>query len=65
MQLDVPTLKEVFASFKPNARRICGKLIIPEPTNVSQHNTVAYQKKFINELDDEKLGLFLRFCTGF
>lgn len=48
---------------RPSVKKVI-KLLECSPENVSQMTTHGYIKQFVNSMDNQKLGTFLRFCTG-
>lgn len=52
-----------FHSLKPSAKKVT-KLLHCNPENASQMASVDYLKQYLKSMDEEKLSLFLRFCTG-
>ncbi|KAJ8307616.1 hypothetical protein KUTeg_014832 [Tegillarca granosa] len=57
-------LQDFYQSLKPNTKNVLASLIFPDNLSNAERECVSYLKRYIKELDGEKLKAFLRFCTG-
>lgn len=62
--MEVPDLNKVYKKLVPSGKNIMKILSFPEALNVEEINTSNHLKRYVKELSSEKLGRFLRFCTG-
>ena len=70
---DMPASYGIFSSFEcfeelydnatPTVKRVLD-LLRANPTSNSERYVLSFLKRYIRGLDDEKLTLFLRYCTG-
>ena len=70
---DMPTSYGMFSSFEcleelydnatPTVKRVLD-LLRADPTTNSERSVLSFLKRYIRGLDDEKLTMFLRYCTG-
>ncbi|ROL43003.1 hypothetical protein DPX16_5556 [Anabarilius grahami] len=64
ISLTFEELKEMYAELLPTAKKVIGLLKFPADMTAKQREVAHHLKRYIREMDDEKLGKFLRFCTG-
>lgn len=57
------SLEELYANARPTVKRVLN-LISAKPSTSSQRDVLSFLKRYIRGLDDEKLAMFLRYCTG-
>ena len=57
-------LMEIIQNQVPTAKRIKEILSFPQSMNAAQTNVAKHLKRYLGELDEKGLQLFLRFCTG-
>ncbi|KAL1022820.1 hypothetical protein UPYG_G00032800 [Umbra pygmaea] len=57
-------LKEMYANLKPTPRKVVGLLHFPACMTTKQKEIEHHLKRYIREMDEEKLSRFLRFTTG-
>ena len=55
---------ELYASLVPTNKRVVNMMQFPEPHNPQASEVIRHMKRYIKDLDERKLQLFLRFCTG-
>lgn len=54
----------MYAKLSRTTKMVIGLLKFPDYMIEKQREVANHLKRYIKELDDEKLGKFLRFCTG-
>lgn len=64
ISLTFEELKEMYAKLLPTTKKVLGLLKFPADLTAKQREVAHHLKRYIREMDDEKLGKFLRFCTG-
>ncbi|XP_035996096.1 uncharacterized protein LOC118563930 [Fundulus heteroclitus] len=57
-------LTKMYNDFKPTPKRVVGILNFPTEMTSKQAEVAQHLKRYVRELNEEKLGRFLRFCTG-
>jgi hypothetical protein len=57
------SLEEIYQNARPTVKRVLN-LIRSEPTSNLQRAVLLFLKRYIRGLDDEKLTMFLRYCTA-
>lgn len=62
--MDVPELNKVYKKLVPSGKSVMNILSFQEALSVEETNTSNHLKRYVKELSSEKLGRFLRFCTG-
>lgn len=54
----------MYADLKPTSKKVTRLLRFPGDMTAKQKEVEHHLKRYIRELDEVKLGKFLRFCTG-
>ncbi|XP_072291357.1 uncharacterized protein [Eucyclogobius newberryi] len=62
--LDPERLKTMYSESKPTSKRVTEKLTFPDSMTPKEAEVARYLKKYVKELNEERLEKFLRFCTG-
>ncbi|CAL9693084.1 unnamed protein product [Knipowitschia caucasica] len=62
--LNPQQLKEIVQQQVPTSKRVRELLRFPQLMNAAQTNVSKHLKRYVGELDEKGLQLFLRFCTG-
>lgn len=57
-------LEQLYTDLKPTPKKVAGLLKFPPGMSAKQGEVANHLKRYIRELDEAKLGSFLRFCTG-
>lgn len=57
-------LTDMCSDLKPTPKKVKGRLNFPTGMTSKQAAVGQYLKRYVKELNEEKLGRFLRFCTG-
>ncbi len=57
-------MKKIYGSIKPTAKKVIGILQFPEAMNGMESEVATHLKRYVKDIDSNKLGLFMRFCTG-
>lgn len=57
-------LINIVQQYKPTAKKVTGLLHFPQSLSTTEREVQNHLKRFIRELNEEKLGRFLRFTTG-
>lgn len=62
--LNSEKLTKTYADLKPTSKKVSRLLKFPADMTAKQKEVEHHLRRYIGELDEEKLGKFLRFCTG-
>ena len=54
----------MYSDLKPTPKKVLSVLHFPTEMKSKEAEVALHLKRYIRELDEEKLGRFLRFCTG-
>ncbi|XP_038073945.1 uncharacterized protein LOC119742010 [Patiria miniata] len=57
-------LRQIYDNLKPSTRKVLNILEFPKPMNTEEGALSSSLKRLVREMDQNLLGLFLRFCTG-
>lgn len=64
ISLNYEKLSKMYADLKPTTKKVLRLLKFPADMRAKQKEIEHHLRRYIRELDEEKLGKFLRFCTG-
>ncbi|XP_041834214.1 uncharacterized protein LOC121635197 [Melanotaenia boesemani] len=64
LHLNSEQLTKMYSDLKPSPRKVVGILNFPAGMTQKEAEVSQHLKRYIRELNEEKLGRFLRFCTG-
>ncbi len=64
LYLKYAELTKMYNDLKPTPRKVVGTLEFPTGMTQREAEVSQHLKRYIRELNEEKLGRFLRFCTG-
>lgn len=64
MHLNSGELTKMYSDLKPTPKKVVGILNFPTGMTSKEAEVAQHLKRYIRELNEEKLGRFLRFCTG-
>lgn len=66
MNESFPTEKlvDIFKTLQPNVKGVLSLLKFSEGISNNDRNVMHYLRQYIKEMDNDRLKLFLRFCTG-
>nr|XP_023670815.1 uncharacterized protein LOC111845548 [Paramormyrops kingsleyae] len=64
LSLSPEALKKLFSDLQPTSKKVCQLLKFAADLTPKQKEVANHLKRFIRELDENKLQKFLRFCTG-
>jgi hypothetical protein len=62
--LDRIKIEGIYEELKPTAKKVISLLHFPNALTTMESDVARHLKRYIKDIDTEKLGLFLRFCTG-
>lgn len=57
-------LSELYTKLKPSPKKVVGLLQFPADLSSKQIEVQHHLRRYVREMDEEKLGKFLRFTTG-
>ncbi|CAC5425229.1 unnamed protein product [Mytilus coruscus] len=64
IKLTEEQLVNLYAELKPTPKAVCKRLCFPCEMKPDETVVSHHLKRFIRELNEDKLGRFVRFCTG-
>ncbi|XP_049900229.1 uncharacterized protein LOC126390120 [Epinephelus moara] len=64
MHLNSEELSKLYSDLKPTPKKVVGILNFPTGMASKEAEVAQHLKRYIRELNEEKLARFLRFCTG-
>ncbi|XP_030597977.1 uncharacterized protein LOC115796683 [Archocentrus centrarchus] len=64
ISLHYEKLRKMYDDLKPTSKKVTRLLKFPGDMTAKQKEVEHHLKRYIRELNEEKLGKFLRFCTG-
>ncbi|XP_061576483.1 uncharacterized protein LOC133442491 [Cololabis saira] len=64
IHLNSGELTKMYSDLKPTPKKVAGILNFPTGMTSKQAEVAQHLKRYVRELTEEKLGRFLRFCTG-
>ena len=64
LHLNFAELTKMYSDLNPTPRKVIGILNFPTGMTQKEAEVSQHLKRYIRELNEEKLGRFLRFCTG-
>lgn len=64
LSLNYERLTKMYADLKPTSKKVSRLLKFPADKTAKQKEVEHHLRRYIRELDEEKHGKFLRFCTG-
>lgn len=62
--LDRIKIEDIYEELKPTAKKVISLLHFPDALTTVESDVARHLKRYIKDIDAEKLGLFLRFCSG-
>ncbi|KAG9272835.1 hypothetical protein AMEX_G4595 [Astyanax mexicanus] len=62
--LSCEELTKMYSDLKPTPKKVAKMLMFPTEMTSKQAEVATHLRRYVRELDEDKLGRFLRFCTG-
>jgi len=64
ISLSCEEIQQLYKDLKPTPKKVNGLLKFPPEMSENQTEVANHLKRYIREIDEDKLSRFLRFCTG-
>ncbi|KAL0161727.1 hypothetical protein M9458_045452 [Cirrhinus mrigala] len=64
ISLSCEEIQQLYKDLKPTPKKVTGLLKFPSEMSENQTEVANHLKRYIREIDEDKLCRFLRFCTG-
>ncbi len=64
ISLSCEEIQQLYKELKPTPKKVTGLLKFPPEMSENQTEVANHLKRYIREIDEDKLSRFLRFCTG-
>ncbi len=64
ISLSCEEIQQLYKDLKPTPKKVTGLLKFPPEMSENQTEVANHLKRYIREIDEDKLSRFLRFCTG-